>query len=168
MKTKSIILSTAVGFFMLLNAGNVIAGVTKGKTAPDFALQSMSGENVRLSEMRGKVVMVNFWATWCAPCRKEMPLLDELYKKHSSSGFVLLGVNIDNSQDKAKKMAKKLGVTFPVLFDTKKNVSESYGVSAMPFTVILDKGGRVKHVHKGYLPGYEKKYDKQISGLLGK
>jgi peroxiredoxin len=167
MKFNKIILAFTVSVLMILNINMAEAAVSKGKPAPDFALRSMAGENLRLSELRGKVVMVNFWATWCAPCRKEMPLLNDLYKKHKQSGFVLLGVNIDNNPKKAEKMAKKLGVSFPVLFDSKKTVSESYGVSAMPFTVIIDKSGSVKHVHKGYLPGYEKKYDKQISKLLG-
>jgi len=168
MKKRNLAIISAIGLLVALYTGSAIAGVTKGKAAPDFALKSMAGENIRLSELRGKVVMINFWATWCAPCRKEMPLLNDLYKKHKQSEFILLGVNIDNSEDKGKKMARKIGVTFPILFDVSKKVSESYGVSAMPFTVIIDRSGIVKHIHKGYLPGYEKKYDSQISKLIGK
>lgn len=168
MNLRKYILSVSLSIIVAFVAANVFAGISKGKTAPDFSLKSMTGENIRLSEMRGKVVMINFWATWCAPCRKEMPLLNDIYNKHSKSGFVLMGINIDNKPKKAEKMAKKLGINFPVLFDNTKKVSEAYGVSAMPFTVILDKGGRVIHIHKGYLPGYEKKYDAQISKLLGK
>ena len=167
MKLRKFISATALSIIVAFTAANAFAGVSKGKLPPDFSLKSMSGENIRLSEMRGKVVMINFWATWCAPCRKEMPLLNDIYNKHKNSGFVLLGVNIDNTSKKAEKMAKKLGINFPILFDSSKKVSEAYSVSAMPFTIILDKGGKVRQIHKGYLPGYEKKYDAQISKLLG-
>ena len=73
----------------------------------------MNGPNLRLAEQRGRVVMVNFWATWCGPCRQEMPQLDRLYQKYKSSGFVLLGVNVDEDARKASDVAAKLGVTFP-------------------------------------------------------
>lgn len=168
MKLRKLIFATTLSIVFAFTTVNAIAGISKGKLAPDFSLKSMSGENIRLSEMRGKVVMINFWATWCAPCRKEMPLLNALYNKHKNSGFVLLGVNIDNSPKNGEKMAKKLGINFPILFDNSKKVSETYKVSAMPFTIILDKSGKISQIHKGYLPGYEKKYDAQISKLLGK
>ncbi len=168
MKLRKLILATTLSIIVAFPAANAFAVISKGKLAPDFSLKSMSGENIRLSEMRGKVVMINFWATWCAPCRKEMPLLNDLYNKHKNSGFVLLGVNIDNTPKNAEKMAKKLGINFPILFDNSKKVSEAYKVSAMPFTIILDRSGKVNQIHKGYLPGYEKKYDAQVSKLLGK
>ena len=86
--------------------------------------------------------MVNFWATWCGPCRQEMPQLDQLYEKYKSSGFVLLGVNVDEDARKAADVAAKLGVTFPVLLDTDKAVSKLYDLSTMPSTVIIDRDGR--------------------------
>jgi len=138
----------------------------EGQDAPDFALKSSTGENLRLSEYRGDVVMINFWATWCGPCRQEMPLLDELYSRYQRVGFDLLGVNIDDDSDRAMQMVRELGVSFPVLFDSRKEVSKLYEVEAMPVTVLVDREGRVRHVHHGYKPGYEEKYLDQIRSLL--
>ena len=135
-------------------------------SAPDFTLRTMNGPNLRLAEQRGRVVMVNFWATWCGPCRQEMPQLDRLYQKYKSSGFVLLGVNVDDDARKAGDVAAKLGITFPVLLDTDKAVSKLYDLSTMPSTVIIDRDGKVRYLHRGYLAGYEDNYDKQIRELL--
>ncbi len=137
-----------------------------GEPAPDFALKSASGENLRLSEYRGEVVMINFWATWCGPCRQEMPLLDELYDRYQRVGFKLLGVNIDDDQAKAMKMVGELDVSFPVLFDAGKSVSRQYQVGAMPVTVLVDRSGTVRYVHHGYQPGYEQNYLTEIRELL--
>ena len=145
--------------------GLASSGLT-GQVAPDFALKSSTGENLRLSEYRGDVVMVNFWATWCGPCRQEMPLLDELYARYQRVGFSLLGVNIDDNPSKAMNMVDELGVSFPVLFDARKEVSELYQVEAMPVTVLIDREGTVRHVHLGYQPGYEQQYLEQIRSLL--
>jgi peroxiredoxin len=138
----------------------------EGQPAPDFALKSSTGENLRLSEYRGDVVMINFWATWCGPCRQEMPLLDELYNRYERVGFNLLGVNIDDDSRRAMQMAEELGIDFPVLFDAAKEVSRLYEVEAMPVTVIVDREGTVRYVHHGYKPGYEDKYLDQIRSLL--
>lgn len=137
-----------------------------GQPAPDFALKSASGDNLRLSEYRGEVVMINFWATWCGPCRQEMPLLDELYGRYERVGFELLGVNIDDDSGKAMDMIAELGVRFPVLFDADKSVSERYEVETMPVTILVDRNGTVRHVHQGYKPGYEDKYLTEIRALL--
>ncbi|TDJ13318.1 MAG: TlpA family protein disulfide reductase [Gammaproteobacteria bacterium] len=141
------------------------SGLT-GQTAPDFVLRSSTGENLRLSEYRGDVVMINFWATWCGPCRQEMPLLDELYGRYQRVGFSLLGVNIDDDSRRAMAMVKELGVRFPVLFDEEKKVSKLYEVEAMPMTILLDREGTVRHIHYGYKPGYEQKYLNEIRSLL--
>ena len=134
--------------------------------APDFTLRTLDGQKLRLGEQRGRVVLVNFWATWCGPCRQEMPHLNKLYEKYRSSGFVLLGVNVDDDARKAGDVAAKLGVTFPVLLDTDKAVSKLYDLSTMPSTVIIDRDGKVRYLHRGYLAGYEDNYDKQIRELL--
>ena len=140
--------------------------VSPGAIAPDFTLRTLDGPNLRLQEQRGQVVLVNFWATWCGPCRQEMPHLARLYEKYRASGFVLLGVNVDDDAKKAAELAAKLGLRFPVSFDTDKKVSRLYDLSAMPSTVLIDREGRVRHVHRGYHEGYEDTYDQQIRGLL--
>lgn len=153
----------ALSLFSLVGAAS--SGLT-GESAPDFVLKSTNGSNLRLSEYRGDVVMINFWATWCGPCRQEMPLLDDLYKRYERVGFKLLGVNIDDDSTRAVRMAEELGVSFPVLFDEKKDVSKLYQVEAMPVTLLVDRSGTVRHVHLGYKPGYEQKYLDQVRRLL--
>jgi len=147
-------------------AGVAGAAVTPSKGAPDFTLPSLGGPNLRLQEQRGRVVMVNFWATWCGPCRVEMPHLGRLYEKYRGSGFTVLAVNIDEDPRKAANLAGQLGMTFPVLLDTDKKVSRLYDLSTMPSTVLIDRDGRVRYVHRGYRDGYEDTYDKQIRELL--
>lgn len=110
--------------------------------------------------------MVNFWATWCAPCREEMPHLERLYQKYRASGFVLLGVNVDDDVGNATVLAQKLGIKFPVLLDTDKKVSRLYQLSSMPSTVLIDRDGRVRHVHRGYQSGHENTYEKIIRELI--
>jgi len=159
--------STLLGAILLIAAASGLASSSlEGQEAPDFVLKSATGENLRLSEYRGDVVMINFWATWCGPCRQEMPLLDDLYGRYQRVGFNLLGVNIDDDSRRAMQMVEELGVNFPVLFDETKDVSRLYRVEAMPVTVLVDREGRVRHVHHGYKPGYEEKYLTQIRSLL--
>lgn len=134
--------------------------------APDFTLPSSTGENVRLAEQRGQVVMLNFWASWCGPCRKEMPLLDEMSKRYSAAGFVLYGVNVEEDNTDAKKLIKELGVSFPILYDTESKASSLYNVDAMPTTVVIDKKGEIRFVNRGYKAGDENKYRDQIRELI--
>ena len=156
-------------FALLLAATAALAAagpLTPSAAAPDFTLRTLDGQKLRLGEQRGQVVLVNFWATWCGPCRQEMPHLNKLYEKYKSSGFVLLGVNVDDDTAQAAGVASKLGVKFPVLPDSDKRVSRQYDVSAMPSTVLIDRDGRVRYLHRGYQNGYETTYDKQIRELL--
>lgn len=155
----------AVAVTSMLFATTVNAEVLEGM-APDFTLKSRSGENVKLSELRGEVVMINFWASWCAPCRQEMPLLEEMYKKYNDLGFVLLGVNVEEDSSKAGDLLKEVPVSFPVLFDNKNDVTKLYKVVAMPSTVMVDRDGKMRYLHRGYLPGYEAEYVKQIKELV--
>lgn len=137
-----------------------------GSLAPSFTLKSLKEKNLSLREYRGQVVMINFWATWCGPCRQEMPALNALYEKYRHAGFVLLGVNVDAEPANAAHMVNRLKVTYPILFDRDKQASVLYQVKAMPTTVLIDRDGKVRHVQKGYLTGYEEKYQEQVRGLL--
>ena len=136
-----------------------------GKAAPDFTLRSNIGDNKKLSELRGKVVMLNFWATWCGPCRQEMPKLAEIKSLHDEYDFELLGINIDEDRAKALRLAKKLSINFPILFDETKKVSKSYSIDAMPMTILIDRDGTVRYVHRGYKENYIGLYQEQIKKL---
>jgi peroxiredoxin len=137
-----------------------------GKPAPDFVLRSLQGENMRLSEYSGEVVIVNFWATWCGPCRQEMPRLDELYARYRRAGLVLLGVSIDHERNRAAEMAQTLKIEYPVLFDDQRGVSRSYGVDDLPVTLLIDRQGVVRYVSHDYKPGYEARYAEHLRELL--
>lgn len=150
---------------MMLATGQVLAANTSGP-APDFTLKSRSGENIKLSELRGQVVMINFWASWCGPCRQEMPILDQLYQRYEPMGFTLLGVNVEEDSAAAEKVLREIPVSFPVLYDSKNQVSENYQVRAMPSTFLIDRDGKVRYLHKGYKPGYEEDYQQQVRELI--
>lgn len=156
-------------YLIKLMAAVLLAGTAlnaSADAAPDFTLASNTGDNVRLAEQRGKVMMLNFWASWCGPCRKEMPLLDAMYQRYSAAGFVLYGVNVEEDNTDAKKLIKELGVTFPILYDTESKASSLYNVDAMPTTVVIDKKGQIRFVNRGYKAGDENKYRDQIRELI--
>jgi len=134
--------------------------------APDFTLESRSGDNVRLEDHRGEVVMLNFWASWCGPCRQEMPLMDGIYSRYQDLGFTILAVNVDENRDEALRFLDKVPVNYPVLYDPESSVSELYEVPAMPTTVMIDRDGTARYIHYGYKPGYEDEYEAQIRELV--
>ncbi len=134
--------------------------------APNFTLKSMTGKNMKLSEMTGNVVLINFWASWCGPCREEMPLLNALHRKYGPLGFTVLGVNVEEQVDNARGFLNDFPVDFPVLLDSQNQVSKLYKVIAMPTTVVVDRDGNMRFLHKGYKPGDEKKYRKMVKKLV--
>jgi peroxiredoxin len=142
-----------------------VAG-TAGGPAPQFTLSSRSGKNVSLAQYKGQVVMLNFWASWCGPCRQEMPLLESIYKKYNKLGFTLLGVNVEPDSKAANDWLKDTPVSFPVLYDSDSKVSKLYDVGGMPSTVIIDRSGKLRMVHRGYKPGDENEYLDSIRSLI--
>ena len=134
--------------------------------APGFTLQSRDGGKVSLGSLKGDVVMINFWATWCVPCREEMPHLEALYQRYHKLGFKLLGVNVENDPEGAKKWLQETPVSFPVLFDTKNEVTKLYKVQTMPSTVIVARDGTVRYIHYGYKTGLEGDYQNEVRTLL--
>ncbi len=136
--------------------------------APGFQLSGRGGKNIDLSQFKGQVVMINFWATWCGPCRQEMPLLEDIYKKYKPMGFTMLAVNVEpNTKDADAWLAKlKKPVTFPIAYDVDSKVSKLYKVETMPCTVIVDRKGNVRALHRGYKAGDENFYLTQIRTML--
>lgn len=149
----------------LLLAAPVAADEASGP-APEFALAAKDGGEVSLAGLEGQVVMVNFWASWCGPCRQEMPHLEALHQRYSSLGFTMLGVNVDKDKGDAEGFLEETPVTFPILFDPESSVSELYEVIAMPTTVLVDRDGNMRFIHHGYKPGYENDYQAQIRALI--
>ena len=164
MKTVLAVLITIAMTLSMLATSALAA--EEGKPAPDFTLKSLDGRNVKLNELRGTVVLVNFWASWCGPCRTEMPLLNDLYREYRDYGFTVVGINLDEERSQAMKLLDKVPVSFPVLFDPDNGTSETYTVDAMPTTVLIDRNGVVRHHHRGYKDGFMDKYEAQIKALV--
>lgn len=142
-----------------------VQAVTMNEPAPDFTLTSLESSNLRLEELRGQVLLINFWASWCGPCRQEMPILDRLHQRYENTGFAVLGINVE-SEGPARQLLEKIPVTFPVLIDVNQQVSELYRLDAMPTTVLVDRDGVVRYVHRGYRPGDEAKYIEIVKELI--
>ena len=134
--------------------------------AANFILQDAAGNSVRLSEYRGQVVLINFWSSWCRSCRQEFPHLDALHQKYADQGFTVLGVNVEQDRQVARRALEKIPVVFPVLFDDENRVSRLYDVDAMPATLLIDRNGIIRFRHRGYKPGYEDLYEREIRVLI--
>jgi peroxiredoxin len=139
---------------------------TPGAAAPQFSLAGRGGQNVSLAQYKGQVVMINFWASWCGPCRQEMPLLESIYKKYNKLGFTMLGVNVEPDSNAANAWLKETPVSFPILYDTESKVSKLYDVAGMPTSVIIDRAGKVRLIHRSYRPGDENEYLDSIRSLI--
>lgn len=138
-----------VGIGLLLTL--VRAPAPEKRVAPDFVLPDMNGQVVRLSQLRGKIVLLNIWATWCPPCRKEMPTMEALYHKMQSADFVLLAASQDvDGKSTVAPYLQEGGFTFPVLLDVNGEVGKKYGVTGYPETYIIDRQGNIVHHHIGY------------------
>lgn len=117
-----------------------------GKQAPDFTLENLKGESVRLSDFKGKNVLVNFWATWCPYCVKEMPDLNQLYTEHKENDFVVLAVDVGESKETVEKYLKDQDYTFPVLLDKDGSISIKYMVRGLPTSFMIDKEGNIRAI----------------------
>jgi cytochrome c biogenesis protein CcmG/thiol:disulfide interchange protein DsbE len=120
-----------------------------GRAAPAFTLRTLDGETVSLNDYRGKPVMVNFWATWCVPCREEMPLMENAYRAHRGDGLVVLAVNMQESEMQARGFVKELGLTYPILLDPDAVVARRYRVTGLPMTFFIGRDGRLRSIVVG-------------------
>lgn len=146
LQLKVLVLAAVSGWLPAVGFANV----QKGQRAPEFALPSLGGSTVALSSMKGKVVLIDFWAQWCEPCKKELPQLDRLARQYAQKGVVVVAVNIDKQRDNAARMVKQLGVTMPVLLDPAGSVAGAYDLPKMPTSFVVDKKGIVRYVNEGF------------------
>ena len=116
-----------------------------GKDAPDFVLKTRDGRNLRMSEFRGQVVLVNFWARWAGDSRQEMPALDRINTTYQRAGLVVLGVSVDEDLARAREFADAMKVSYPLMFDTGSNIGRDYLLQKMPMTILVDRGGVVRY-----------------------
>jgi peroxiredoxin len=137
-----------------------------GKDAPDFVLRGMDGRNLRLSEFRGQVVLVNFWARWEGDSRQQMPILDRINTTYQRAGLVVLGVSVDDDLRRSREFALAMGVSYPILFDTGPDIGRDYLLQKMPVTILVDRAGVVRYSAVGFKRGDERVYLDKIRELL--
>ncbi|MFQ5858487.1 MAG: redoxin domain-containing protein [Anaerolineae bacterium] len=139
------------GDVQILTGEDVAKTAKIGQPAPDFTLRDPKGETVRLSDFAGQPLLINFWATWCPPCRFEMPLLQQTYEKLKDDGFMVLAVDVQEGPELVKPYIENMGLTFPVALDRGGAVATTYRVAALPTTVFVDSNGIVTDIHRGAL-----------------
>lgn len=137
-----------------------------GQAAPDFALHAAAGDNVRLSEHRGEVVVLSFWSSRCTPCRTQLAALDRSLITYQSAGLAIYGVGVDDDAAKARDFVRSAAVGFALLLDPEKAVSRSYQIDNLPMTVLIDRGGTVRHVLRDYSAASNGLYLRELRGLL--
>jgi peroxiredoxin len=130
-------------------------GVNQGNLAADFTLETIDGTDVSLSDYRGNVVMINFWATWCPPCRAEIPDFEAAYQSRQGDGFVVLGINVEEPREAVAPFAQAIGMSYPVLLDRGGQVMKMYRSPGLPMSLILDRDGVIQVRHVGFLTGQQ-------------
>jgi|GEM_PF-384046 len=145
---------------------SLMSKVADSKDGKAQSADSKPGEMVSLTDHAGQVVLVNFWASWCEPCRTEMPILDAIYEEYKGLGLTVLGVNAEADSTSAFKFLDKTSVGFPILLDPEDKVTQLYEVDAMPTTVIIGRNGKIRSRHRGYREGYKALYEQEIKALL--
>jgi peroxiredoxin len=158
----------ACAFCGAVAATGRVAALDAGAKMPEIGLKDMAGKPVNAASLVGKVVVIDFWATWCAPCREELPVLQKLYKKYASQGLVVVGVSVDKEAANITQFLQKMPLSFPIVHDAAHAVTGKYAPPRMPSSFIVDRKGIVRYVHGGYRSDDAAEFEKQIQALLAK
>ena len=159
----TLVLVAALGMIWAADRG-VSGPVGRGGDAPDFELARLSGDRIALSDYRGRVVLVNFWATWCKPCEDEMPSMERLYQALSPAGFELVAVSVDETPEEVARFRDRLGVSFPIALDPGQEVSRRYQTQGFPESLLIDADGRIVERYVG--PRDWSIYEPRIRSLM--
>jgi cytochrome c biogenesis protein CcmG, thiol:disulfide interchange protein DsbE len=155
---------------VLVLMGGLFAGVSfalePGQAVPDLELAGKEGRQ-KLSAYKGKVVYIDFWASWCGPCRQSFPWLNEMQKKYASQGLQVVGVNLDARREDADQFLKEVPAQFPLLFDPKGDSARAFGVKAMPTSYLIDAQGKVVHVHRSFRNDQRQELEERLTQALG-
>jgi thiol-disulfide isomerase/thioredoxin len=147
---------------------SALAEVKPGQAAPDFDSTTLSQKSLKLSSLRGKVVLLDFWASWCEPCKKELPLLSKLAPRLKQKGIEIVAVNIDDDRKNAEDFVRQKGIGLTVVTDGTKQIVGRWEPPKMPSSFVIDKGGVVRAVNGGFEPGDESKLEAQLVALVNK
>ena len=161
---KGLLASAVAGAALVAAAASDYALL--GHDAPDFALHAATGNNIRLSEHRGDVVVLSFWGSRCGQCRMQLAALNRSFKTYHSAGLQVFGVDVDDDQGGALEFARTQALGFPLLLDPGKAVARAYRVDNLPMTVLIDRGGLVRQVHRDFSSKFEAAYLQQLRVLL--
>lgn len=152
---------------LMLAAAGQAAAIEAGAALPALTLATLADSRpISLASLRGKVVYVDFWASWCVPCRLSMPALEGLYRKHGERGFLVVGVNQDVSVDDAQRFLKRVVVTFPLVRGGDEAAARAFDVRAMPSGYLVDRKGIVRHVHRGFTADTPAELEREVAALL--
>lgn len=161
------LVAVLVGMLLVAAYTPSALAIGAGTLAPEIGLKDLSGRGVSIASLKGKVVLVDFWASWCAPCREELPVLETLYKKYRARGFEVVGVNLDQSPDNVQRFLSGMPLSFRVVHDRGRAVADRYAPAKMPSSFLIDRKGVVRHVHAGFRASDRSALDQQIASLLG-
>ena len=150
---------------VLLLSSAALAQVKKGDHAADFSGKTLAGETLKLSSLRGKVVLLDFWASWCEPCKKELPLLAKMAPRLKQRGIEIVTVNIDENRGNAEAFIRSRNLALTTVPDTDKSIVGKYEPPKMPSSFVLDRAGIVRSVNDGFEPGDETKIEQQLTDL---
>ena len=153
---------------LVMGVTATVDALDKGQAAPEIGLADLTGKPVKLSALRGKVVLVDFWASWCGPCRESLPVLEKLSKTYRDQGLVVVGINIDKTPELAREFLSKnkLALSFAVVNDKKHEVAARYAPPTMPSSYVIDREGRVHSVHAGFRQSDAEKLETELKALL--
>jgi peroxiredoxin len=151
---------------LLILSAAAAKAVQEGNRAPAFQLADATGALVSLDSLKGKVILISFWATWCVSCREELAGLDRLYRQYQDRGFAVIGISVDSSAARVAAFLKKRPVGFPVLLDTQGVTSEAYRFSGLPALYLISRDSIIRYVHQGFSGELVPIYEQEINDLL--
>jgi thiol-disulfide isomerase/thioredoxin len=151
---------------VVLFVGSTATALQAGDTPPPIDMPDLAGKKVDLDQLKGKVVLVDFWASWCSPCKQEIPVLESLHKKYVERGLVIVGINIDNNPKKMNNFLKGTPVSFRIVHDPKTKIAQRYEPSTMPSSYFIGRGGNLRYVHEGFRKKDGGEIEERIKALL--
>lgn len=152
--------------FVALWASGTAFAVEAGQQAPAFTLPSAKGDPVAVESLRGKVVYVDFWASWCGPCRRSFPFMNEMQAKYGGRGFTVVGVNVDKKRSDAQRFLAQIPATFTIVYDDSGATPAAWGVKGMPSSYLVDATGKVVFVERGFTDEHKAQIEQRIAALV--